>query len=193
MSVPFLERFLEEPSSLYFVRVPDGFISEFLGKSGLEEHFSLFDEARSLLLENNEAPEEVERQAKLLYMLVHAEYLKTDEGVDMMYRKRSCLMTCPRVFCKDTWCWPCQSSVNVGEGTIKMFCPTCKQIYNPENKVFDGVDSVGFPSQYIDSLVEKYPEIVLNEEQVEYVPRIYGFKVFNSNSTEDTNPEGEAE
>lgn len=187
-----VEHFLDELASQYFVRVPATFIGEFLEKTDLSARFSLLDAAKSVLLENKEPSEEVEKQVRMIYMLAHADYLETEQGMELMYQKKGSVMQCPRVFCKDTPCWPCRASSNIGESTIKMYCPTCKQIYNPENKIFDAVDGVGFPKRYIENMVEKHPDLVLQEEQVEYVPRIYGFRVFNG-AEEPAPTEGDPE
>ena len=174
-SPSWIDHFLAEPSSALFVRVPSAFLAIFLSNQDLTEQFPLIDSARQLLLSNISGSADTEATAREIYARAHAAFLMTPDGADAMFElsQKTPRLRCPRLFCKGNVCFP---AVGPGDAGVAMFCPTCQQFY-----AFEGADqcpSAAFSSPYVEGLVERHPESVAKEQPPEYVPRIYGFRLF---------------
>ena len=184
-----IDHFLLEPESQLFVSISSDFLSKYMSKPEIIEKFPNIDDIGKLILSNISSGEKTDADARELYLLAHSAYLETDEGISKMYEKcqSECLMKCPRLFCNETICYPCQApGQNNADSTVKMYCPNCKEIYNIENEVLKNVSGKAFAQNYIKLLLELYPELNLEKEECEYVPRIYGFKLFKEEGTSES-------
>ena len=54
--------------------------------------------------------------------------------------------TCPRVYCTQAKLVPCGRSDLPGVDTVKLFCPSCLDMYVPPSSRFQGVDGASFLS-----------------------------------------------
>lgn len=67
--------------------------------------------------------------------------------------------------------------------TVKLFCPSCLDIYTPPQTRFHGIDGAYFGSTFPHLFFQTYPELLPTPGPQPrygmriYVPRIYGFKV----------------
>lgn len=105
----------------------------------------------------------VESSAELLYGLIHQRYILTRQGLQQMVRllasdssrrshtdavavaqyakfEASHFGTCPRVYCAQCKLVPCGRSDLPGVDTVKLFCPSCLDMYVPPSSRFQGVD-----------------------------------------------------
>lgn len=106
----------------------------------------------------------VESSAELLYGLIHQRYIITRQGLQQMVlalhactdhsgvRAHSCVIpqfakyeaghfgNCPRVYCSQTKLLPCGRSDLPGVDTVKLYCPSCVDMYVPPSSRFQGVD-----------------------------------------------------
>lgn len=110
----------------------------------------------------------VESSAELLYGLIHQRYILTRQGQQQMVRPLPlppsrplppshlahslppCAQyakfdaahfgTCPRVYCTQAKLVPCGRSDLPGVDTVKLFCPSCLDMYVPPSSRFQGVD-----------------------------------------------------
>jgi len=60
---------------------------------------------------------------------------------------------------------------------VGMFCPACRELYAAPRQVA-GVGGAAFGADYIARLLDRHPEIAPAGERPEYVPRVYGFRIF---------------
>ena len=170
--------FLAEPSSALYLRIPPDFLSDFLSDPSLTEQFPKIDAARQLLLSNVPGDDATDNTARNLYARAHASFLLTDAGADAIFSRAQgdSRLRCPRLFCKNCVCFPSPGPTETSNTSISMFCPTCRQFYKLEQS--DGMNPDFFASPYIDPLISKHPESVTKDQPPEYVPRIYGFRLY---------------
>ncbi|SCV73939.1 BQ2448_6369 [Microbotryum intermedium] len=146
----------------------------------------------------------VESSAELLYGLIHQRYILTRQGLQQMYAKfdASHFGTCPRVYCSLSKLVPCGRSDLPGVDTVKLYCPSCVDMYTPPSSRYQGVDGAFFGTTFPHLLFQTYPSPLTfpppapahsttNSDPATrrepttpmtslakvYVPRIYGFKV----------------
>ena len=79
--------------------------------------------------------DQVESAAELLYGLIHARYITTEEGLMAMYDKfrRASFGRCHRVFCQGQPGLPVGQSDNPQHTTVNLYCPKCKELYFPKS------------------------------------------------------------
>ena len=181
MSKTWLSEFLEQPSSKYFVRIDQSYLTDSFNAFGLKQKMSMYQEAFDLISSNRVRKgadsQVVARQASVLYGMIHQRFLLTEEGISAMHKKynNGVFPKCPRVYCKSVSCLPFGVSDQPGEYTMKLYCPYCNDVYNMKDPVFANVDGAYFGPSYIHLYLQKYPVAVKRHRH--YVPNIFGFKL----------------
>lgn len=88
---------------------------------------------------------------------------------------------CPRVYCESSVVLPCGRSDVPGIDSVRLFCPTCIDIYVPPNSRFQNIDGAYFGTTFPHLFLLSYPEFEnpnsINGGLHIYQPRIYGFKI----------------
>ena len=94
-------------------------------------------------------PNDIEEAAVFLYGLIHARYILTLDGLEEMVRLDSIFHLqmekyvnchfgcCSRVFCNNQNLLPVGLSDKPNVDSVKLFCPCCKEVYNPPS-MFSG-------------------------------------------------------
>ncbi|BGP41873.1 casein kinase 2 regulatory subunit [Rhodotorula kratochvilovae] len=200
--------FCSLPGHEYFCEVAEEFIEDDFNLTGLASLVPFYKEAMEMVLDVEPEDDEIHRvpdvsivesSAELLYGLIHQRYILTRQGQQQMYAKFDAghFGTCPRVYCTQTKLVPCGRSDLPGVDTVKLFCPTCLDMYVPPSSRFQGVDGAFFGTTFPHLLFQSYPPpsalpapqpapadasarestTPLTSLAKVYVPRIYGFKV----------------
>ncbi|KAL8287357.1 hypothetical protein RQP46_003809 [Phenoliferia psychrophenolica] len=200
------------PGHEYFCEVAEDFIEDDFNLTGLSALVPFYKEAMEMVLDV-EAEEEahrvpdvtiVESSAELLYGLIHQRFIITRQGLQSMYQKydQAHFGTCPRVYCTSGKLVPCGRSDLPGVDTVKLYCPSCVDMYVPPSSRFLGVDGAFFGTTFPHLLFQTYPNALpFNPATTPapttptsaadareptsaqtslakvYIPRIYGFKV----------------
>jgi len=88
----------------------------------------------------------IESSAELLYGLIHQRYICSRAGIQQMSEKYelSHFGNCPRTNCAGARTLPVGLSDVPGEDTVKLFCPSCLDVYTPPNSRFQTVDGAFF-------------------------------------------------
>ncbi|CAP66428.1 uncharacterized protein PODANS_4_3900 [Podospora anserina S mat+] len=88
----------------------------------------------------------IESSAEMLYGLIHQRYICSRAGIQQMSEKYelSHFGVCPRTNCNQTRTLPVGLSDTPGEDTVKLFCPSCLDVYVPPNSRFQTVDGAFF-------------------------------------------------
>eukprot|EP00126_Sphaerothecum_destruens_P004257 Sdes_comp18075_c0_seq1m7485 len=67
-----------------------------------------------------------------------------------------------------------------GEATCMLFCPNCHDLYYPKSSRHRQIDGAYFGTTFPHMLFAVHPHLRPVRTFVEYVPRIYGFKIHPS-------------
>jgi casein kinase II subunit beta len=103
----------------------------------------------------------IETSAELLYGLVHQRFITSRGGIQVMYEKYllNHFGFCPRVNCNSARVLPCGYSDTPGTETVKLFCPSCCDIYVPPNSRFQTVDGAYFGTTFPTLFLMTFPEL----------------------------------
>ena len=112
-----------------------------------------------------------------LYGLIHARFILTAKGLQMMKEKflKNVFGACPRILCDRQLVLPIGMSEELSISRVKVFCPKCKEVYIPRMRFVD-VDGAYFGSSFPHIFLQTFPELNPKEKAIQYVPKIYGFK-----------------
>ena len=88
----------------------------------------------------------IESSAEMLYGLIHQRFICSRAGIQQMCEKYELAHfgVCPRTFCEGVRTLPVGLSDVPGEDTVKLFCPSCLDVYVPPNSRFQTVDGAFF-------------------------------------------------
>lgn len=187
MTEKWIDRFIRKSSSKLFVRIDQEFISTTFNVYGIKNRIHEFHYAYEMLrkgyitsvdAEEYDA-EEIDEDTEKLYGFLHLRYLLTKPGMQLMFEKfnQDTFPTCPRVHCKGTHCLPYGLTEEPGQHTVRMFCPSCCDIYNVTDPDLKKVDGAYFGSSWIHMFLMKYPQVIPRDPPRVYVPKIYGFRI----------------
>lgn len=177
-SATFVDALLREPKGQLFVRVNDAFIASESSKSDVMKIVRDAAQACQILL-SPLSPSTKEKDmdtARLLYSVIHRKYLLTDEGRQAMIKRRDegAFPPCRRTLCDKCRCFPIGLSEGISEGSVKMFCPNCTDVYTWTGSEIDGGF---FGKEWIHRLIEKCPSVTPTTPAEAYEPRVFGFRV----------------
>jgi len=103
----------------------------------------------------------IESSAELLYGLIHQRYITSRPGIQQMLEKYELqhFGHCPRVNCNAAKVLPVGCSDTPGQDTVKLFCPSCLDIYTPPNSRFQTVDGAFFGTTFGCLFFMTFPEL----------------------------------
>ena len=167
------EEFLRDKSNLFGLsskipNFPDAFYQ--LVSGGIPDEEDL----------QNEQYLELYQSCVDLYGLVHARFIQTKTGLTIMREKylSGKFGVCPRVLCEKHNVIPVGMSNDAKTSRVKVYCPKCQDVYYPKDKNIE-LDGAYFGSSFPHILLQTFPFLYPIQENKEYSPKIYGFKVHN--------------
>ncbi|KAJ2909439.1 casein kinase 2 regulatory subunit, partial [Coemansia aciculifera] len=179
--------FLSHRENAYFCEVPEEFIEDEFNLTGLSQAVNYYAEALDMILDiednddplDNEEVEAVEGSAEILYGLIHARYILTRDGLHRMAEKyeNGEFGVCPRYYCGGIGVLPCGRSDIPERDCVKLFCPSCLDIYLPSNTRYQKVDGAYFGTTFPHMLLQAFPNLVPDDPSPVYTPRVYGFAI----------------
>ncbi|KAF0546702.1 casein kinase subunit II beta [Gigaspora margarita] len=186
-SLTWISWFCGLPGHEYFAEVAEDFIEDDFNLTGLNSMVPFYKEALEMILDVESEEETlkvpdvsiVETSAELLYGLIHQRYIITRQGLQQMVDKYESkhFGICPRYYCQSCPVIPCGRSDMPGLETVKLFCPSCLDLYTPPSSRFHNVDGAFFGTTFPHLLFQQYPDLLQNTPTEIYEPRIFGFKV----------------
>ncbi|KAK5168058.1 casein kinase 2 regulatory subunit [Saxophila tyrrhenica] len=92
----------------------------------------------------------IESSAEMLYGLIHQRFITSRAGIQQMAEKYEMghFGHCPRVYCHGAKVLPVGCSDIPGQETVKLFCPSCLDVYTPPNSRFQTVDGSFFGTTF---------------------------------------------
>ncbi|KAJ1913165.1 casein kinase 2 regulatory subunit [Mycoemilia scoparia] len=174
----------------YFCPVPEDYIEDEFNLTGLSYAVTYFHDAIDRILDTEEysgayedRDEEdnriIDQDAEVLYGLIHARFIITREGMELMSQKyeRGDFGVCQRTRCQGTYVVPCGVSDILKEDSVKLYCPNCQDIYNPPSYRFQGLDGAYFGTTFPHIFFMTFPDYVPELPPSVYTPTIFGFRV----------------
>ncbi|TDG51168.1 hypothetical protein AWZ03_002531 [Drosophila navojoa] len=180
--------FVNLPSNEFLCRVPSEYARDKFNLTGLETMVENFQDTLDAILDSEfdieygfdrDADAETHPEmAEQVYGLIHARYILTRRGIMDMYLKykRGDFGICPRIFCNEQAVLPLGLTDRIGESHVKVYCPRCQDIYQPNERcaLLDGaMFGCSFPHMFFMQL----PHLLPQPPSEKYIPRIYGFKL----------------
>ncbi|WEW55557.1 casein kinase 2 regulatory subunit [Emydomyces testavorans] len=103
----------------------------------------------------------IESSAELLYGLIHQRYITSRQGIQQMLEKyeRQDFGVCPRVLCNGCRVLPVGRTDTPGLDTVKLYCPSCQDLYTPANSRFQAVDGAFFGTTFGYLFFMTFPEL----------------------------------
>ncbi|KAI7564788.1 Casein kinase II subunit [Hortaea werneckii] len=97
----------------------------------------------------------------MLYGLIHQRFITSRPGIQQMAEKYELghFGHCPRVHCGGAKVLPVGCSDIPGQETVKLFCPSCLDVYNPPNSRFQAVDGAFFGTTFGCLFFMTFPEL----------------------------------
>jgi casein kinase II subunit beta len=173
----------------FFCEVEESYIQDKFNLTGLLEIVPHYRQALDMILDfeheeevTEELSDEVENDAELLYGLIHARFILSNRGLQLMLDKYLAgdFGSCPRTFCEGQQMLPIGLSDQPGQHTVKLYCPRCKEVYNPRSSRHQHVDGASFGTTFPHMLYAVHADAFESKALVPFVPRIYGFKIHSS-------------
>ena len=108
----------------------------------------------------------IESSAEMLYGLIHQRFICSRAGIQQMSEKYELAHfgVCPRTFCDQVRTLPVGTSDVPGEDTVKLFCPSCLDVYVPPNSRFQTVDGAFFGRTFGALFLLTFPEYDLSKK-----------------------------
>ncbi|KAL7717648.1 Casein kinase II subunit beta [Entamoeba marina] len=196
----------------YLVPVNEGFIEDPFNIYGLKEQIPHYEEALEVVLNcdtteysrNGIDEATIQQSAEMLYGLIHARYIVTQEGLSKMKKKiqDTTFGVCPRVSCHSQPLLPVGISNLLNKETVKVYCPKCNDIYLPTSPHSSRLDGAFFGKSFPHLFVLQHPTIVFpnpthissedsdsseesSSDENAYEPRIFGFRIGKSGTNLD--------
>ncbi|KAJ2906665.1 casein kinase II regulatory subunit [Zalerion maritima] len=106
----------------------------------------------------------IESSAEMLYGLIHQRFICSRAGIQQMSEKYELghFGVCPRTNCGQARTIPVGLSDIPGEDTVKLFCPSCLDVYVPPNSRFQTVDGAFFGRTFGALFLLTFPEYDLS-------------------------------
>ncbi|KAK3720378.1 casein kinase 2 regulatory subunit [Vermiconidia calcicola] len=103
----------------------------------------------------------IESSAEMLYGLIHQRFITSRAGIQQMAEKYELghFGYCPRVYCNGAKVLPVGCSDIPGQETVKLFCPSCLDVYTPPNSRFQTVDGAFFGTTFGCLFFMTFPEL----------------------------------
>jgi len=116
----------------------------------------------------------IESSAEMLYGLIHQRFICSRAGIQQMSEKYELAHfgICPRTNCNQARTLPVGLSDIPGEDTVKLFCPSCLDVYVPPNSRFQTVDGAFFGRTFGALFLLTFPEYDLSKPASESVTNL---------------------
>ncbi|KAL1985956.1 hypothetical protein VTN96DRAFT_7221 [Rasamsonia emersonii] len=136
----------------------------------------------------------IESSAELLYGLIHQRYITSRAGIQQMLEKYEMqhFGVCPRVYCNGCKVLPVGRTDTPGQETVKLFCPSCYDIYTPPNSRFQSVDGAFFGTTFGCLFLMTFPELDIGGTRAESMLSASSLSAQNQSRSSSLNSSGGA-
>ncbi len=184
-----IDLFLGRKGHEYFCDVDPEYITDRFNLINLQKTVSKFsqvvqyivDELDDSIVENMSKArlEQLENDARKFYGLIHARYIITVKGLQKMLSKYkdADFGRCSRVYCNFQPLLPVGLHDVPGIDSVKLYCPSCEDLYNPKSSRHSSIDGAYFGTSFPGMFLQAFPDMVPKHPTARYVPKIFGFEL----------------
>ena len=194
-----VESFLATERGRFFIEVAPDYISDSFNVTNLRQKFpdtATYRRALEIVRGKAEATsDEIRAHAEHLYGLIHARFLLTNPGLRAMQRRytgANSYEACPRTACRGTICLPYGEHEEPNHSRLRMFCPRCREVYFPRDRICSQIDGAYFGPSYILLFLQFYSDIGAPDPEPPLELRLFGFRV-RTDETEYEEEQDESE
>jgi casein kinase II subunit beta len=176
--------YLRQEGNAWLSDIPDEYISDRFNVFGLAEQFYSFSACCDVILGRissssipaSEARSIIE-ELPAVYGLIHARYIMSPEGLESVREKYEAGVygTCPRLRCSSERVLPIGVCSDLGKASVKVFCPCCREIYDPKGK--QSLDGAYFGPNMAHIFLDETDLARRRRHFQPYVHTAFGFKV----------------
>ncbi|EQB60260.1 casein kinase ii subunit beta [Vairimorpha apis BRL 01] len=172
--------FMKKENSL-LARIPDVYLNDTFNLIGLNKKIKDLEACYNAILDFNKSTDFSEESA--LYYLIHQRYIYTMSGLEDILDKvlNKEFGSCIRVNCA-TPLIPIGLNNEPRVSTTKMYCYNCVCIYLPKGPI-KALDGCAWGKYFPHFLLLTYPYKFKKRKIQEYVPKIYGFRIYEGESS----------
>lgn len=184
--INWVDRFLSEQQGKYFLKIDESFLNDTFNAFGLKQLIgSDYRYALEIIqgkVTDDSRSKSLEESSRLLYGLIHARYLLTSNALDSMYQKyekTEDFEQCPNISCQGCRCLPYGEHDKPHQSKLCWFCPRCKELYLPSDKISADIDGAFFGHSYIHLFLQHHNILDINLPHFDPASdlRLFGFKV----------------
>lgn len=173
----------------FFIVIPHDYTRDAFNLYGLRQYFPKnYDSLIDLILSSNIPDEDdladpimqdMHREAGELYGLIHARYITTPRGLQVMKHKyeKGCFGKCPRVLCNGYKVLPIGITNELRSRRVRVYCPNCQEAYDPRNVNLIDIDGAFFGTSFPHIFLQVYPEYISTHCPEPYYPKVFGFRI----------------
>jgi len=170
----------------FFCEVNIDYIYDRFNLTGLGDQMGYYDQSLGLILDHepsgrlsDDQKEMIETDAEILYGMIHARYVLTTQGLHSMLEKyrQYHFGRCPRVLCRGQPCLPVGLADTTNQDSVKIYCPSCEDVYKPKSSRYEHVDGAYFGTTFPHLFFLTFPELKFSKTDAKYIPRVFGFRV----------------
>ncbi|CDK25529.1 unnamed protein product [Kuraishia capsulata CBS 1993] len=182
-----IDWFLGVRGNEYFCDIDIEYVKDRFNLTGLNQHvdrlsylIDVITDAHSIDESQPEAVKlRIEENAKYLYSLIHARYILTPRGLVKMSEKFKSgdFGYCQRQYCKLQALLPVGISDVPKVYPVKLYCPSCQDLYNPKSSRHHSIDGAFFGTSFPAMFLQAYPELVPTHSTQIYIPKVFGFQL----------------
>ncbi|GMM53450.1 casein kinase 2 regulatory subunit [Maudiozyma humilis] len=184
-----VDLFLGRKGHEYFCEVDADYITDRFNLINLQKAVPKFTQVVQYIVDDlsektleNMTPqrlEVLETDARKFYGLIHARYIITVKGLQKMYAKykEADFGRCLRVHCNFQPLLPVGLHDIPGKDCVKLYCPSCEDLYNPKSSRHASIDGAFFGTSFPGMFLQAFPEMVPRHPTRRYVPKIFGFEL----------------
>jgi casein kinase II subunit beta len=129
----------------------------------------------------------IESSAEMLYGLIHQRFICSRAGIQQMSEKYELAHfgVCPRTYCEGVRTLPVGLSDVPGEDTVKLFCPSCLDVYVPPNSRFQTVDGAFFGRTFGALFLLTFPDYDISKKGADTLAGAHGPRSLPASHTVD--------
>jgi len=150
--------FYDKMEGSWMVDIDENFLQSQVSFYGLNQHVPHFSHASHAVRGKNYSVDDYDQDkivkliesCQLLYGLLHARYILTEEGIAAMKTlySRHIFGKCPRLNCDNQPLLPIGTTTTPGIDTAKCYCPRCHDIYETGSKYDGAFFGTDFPVMF---------------------------------------------